>query len=53
MENVKFSTQEFLSRIKDVDYAESITKFQQYQTALQASLMVGSRLMNLSLMDFI
>ncbi|UCG15730.1 MAG: hypothetical protein JSV19_10590 [Phycisphaerales bacterium] len=53
LENVKFSTQEFLSQIKDVDYAESITRFQQYQTALQASLMVGSRLMGLSLMDFI
>jgi len=47
------STQALLSQVKDLDYTEAITQFQQAQTALQANLMTGSRLMQMSLMDFI
>jgi flagellar hook-associated protein 3 FlgL len=53
MEDAKYATQEYLSRIKDLDYAESVTSFQMAQTALQASMMTGSTLMNLSLIDYL
>lgn len=42
-----------LSEIKDLDYTEAVTQFQQAQTALQANLLTGSRIMQLSLLDFI
>lgn len=42
-----------LSEVKDLDYTEAITRFQQAQTALQANLMSGSTLLQLSLLDFI
>lgn len=42
-----------LSEVKDLDYTEAITRFQQAQTTLQANLMTGSRLLQLSLLDFI
>jgi flagellar hook-associated protein 3 FlgL len=53
LENASFATQEFLSQVQDLDYTESVTKFQQAQTALQASMTSGSLLLNLSLMDFL
>jgi flagellar hook-associated protein 3 FlgL len=52
-EGAVFSTQELLSEVQDLDYTEAITRFQQAQTALQASLMTGSKLLNLSLLDFL
>lgn len=42
-----------LSEVKDVDLTEAITKFQQAQTALQSTLLTGSRISNLSLLDFL
>jgi flagellar hook-associated protein 3 FlgL len=53
MENAKYATQEYLSKLRDLDYTEAITRFQSTQVALQASLMTGSRLMSLSLMDYV
>jgi flagellar hook-associated protein 3 FlgL len=47
------ATNILLSNLKDVDYTEAVTKFQQAQTALQASLVSISRLQNLSLLDFL
>jgi flagellar hook-associated protein 3 FlgL len=47
------ATQQMLSQVKDSDYTEAVTKFQQAQTALQASIMTGSQLMNLSLLEFL
>ena len=47
------ATQVFLSEIEDLDYTEAVTRFQQAQTALQANLLSGSQLLNLSLLDFI
>lgn len=52
-ENAVATTRALLSQVEDADYTEVITRFQQAQTALQASLLSGSQLMNLSLMDFI
>jgi len=47
------ATRVLLSEVKDLDYTEAITRFQQAQTSLQANLMTGARLMQLSLMDYI
>ena len=47
------ATTVLLSSVKDVDMTEAITKFQQAQTALQATLLTGSRVQSLSLLDFL
>ncbi len=47
------ATTALLSGLKDVDFIEAVTKFQEAQTALQSSLLAGSKSMNLSLMDFL
>lgn len=52
-ENAVIATRSFLSEIEDLDYTEAITRFQQAQTALQANLLSGSQLLNLSLLDFL
>ncbi len=53
MEDATYATQEYVSKLRDLDYTEAITRFQSAQVALQASLLTGSRLMNLSLMDYV
>jgi len=52
-ENAVTATQALLSEIEDLDYTEAVTVFQQAQTALQANLLSGSQLLNLSLLDFL
>ncbi|HKQ47457.1 MAG TPA: flagellin [Phycisphaerae bacterium] len=52
-EDATSATTILLSQVRDVDFTEAVTKFQQAQTALQASLLSGSRLQNLSLLDFL
>ncbi len=52
-ENAVQATQAFLSDIEELDYTEAVTQFQQAQTALQANLLSGSQLLNLSLLDFL
>ncbi len=52
-ENAVVATRALLSNIEDLDYTEAVTKFQQAQTALQANLLSGSQLLNLSLLDFL
>lgn len=47
------ATQILLSELKNVDFTEAVTKFQEAQTALQASLMMGSQTLNMSLLDFL
>lgn len=47
------STTVILSELKDVDITEAITKFQQAQTALQATILTGSKALDLSLLDFL
>jgi flagellar hook-associated protein 3 FlgL len=42
-----------LSEIEDLDYAAAITEFTQLQTALEASMLTGSRLLSLSFLDFL
>ncbi|HSW47331.1 MAG TPA: flagellar hook-associated protein FlgL [Phycisphaerae bacterium] len=52
-EDAVVSTRAMLSQVKDLDYTEAITKFQQAQMALQANLMTGSRLMQISLLNYL
>jgi len=52
-ENAVTATQALLSEIEDLDYTEAVTVFQQAQTALQANLLSGSQLLNLSLLDYL
>ncbi len=47
------ATKVALSEVRDLDYTEAITRFQQAQTALQANLMAGSQALSLSLLDFL
>jgi flagellin-like hook-associated protein FlgL len=52
-ETAASATEVFLSEVRDLDYAEAATLFQQAQVGLQASMLTGSQVMNLSLMDFL
>jgi len=47
------ATRKALSEVRDLDYTEAITRFQQAQLALQANLMAGSKTLSLSLLDFV
>lgn len=47
------ATRVLQSDVRDVDIAEAIVRFQQVQTALQANLATASRIMNLSLLDYL
>jgi len=53
MEDAVAASRIMLSEAKDVDLAEAVTLFEQAQTALQANLMSGSHVLNLSLLDFL
>ena len=52
-ETAILETQARLSELVDLDYAQAITQFTQIQTAYQASLATGSRLLSLSFLDFL
>jgi flagellin-like hook-associated protein FlgL len=47
------ATTVLLSQLRDVDLTEAVTRFQQAQGALQATLLAGSATQNLSLLDFL
>lgn len=42
-----------LSDVRDVDFTQATVRFQQLQTALQANLTTASKLLNLSLLDYL
>lgn len=52
-EDAVAATQALLSDVRDVDFVEAVTRFQQAQTALQASLQTGATSLNLSLFNFL
>lgn len=52
-EDAVAATRILLSEVKDVDFTEAVTRFQQAQVALQANLQTGSAVLNLSLLDFL
>ena len=41
------------SEIKDLDFAEAISRFEQLQTIMQSSLLAGGKILNTSLLDFL
>jgi flagellar hook-associated protein 3 FlgL len=47
------ASQSLLSDVTDADYTEVITRYTQAQAAMQANLMTGSKLLQLSLLDFL
>ena len=52
-EEAVFATERLLSELTDLDYAEAVTRFQQAQAAMQATLIAGSQSLSLSLLDFL
>jgi len=52
-EDQKISEQTMLSTLQDADLTEVITRFQQLQQQLQASLTAGTQARSLSLLDFL
>jgi flagellar hook-associated protein 3 FlgL len=53
LDDQNLATKSLLSSLEDTDFTDAITRFQTLQTALQASLQSSSRILNLSLMDFL
>ncbi len=47
------ATRVLQSDVRDVDFTDATIRFQQLQTALHANLMTASKVMNLSLLDFL
>ena len=47
------ATRVLLSDVRDVDISDAVVRFQQLQNALQANLTTSSRILNLSLIDFL
>ncbi len=52
-EDAVLASSTLLSEVRDLDYTEAVTRFQQAQMTLQANLMTGSQLLQLSLLDFL
>lgn len=53
VEDQNIANEAMLSDLKDVDFTEAITRFQAVQVALQGQLMMGSQVLNMSLLDFL
>ena len=53
LELSKSAGEDVLARLQDADVFESASKLAQAQTALQASMQVTSRILNISILDFI
>jgi flagellar hook-associated protein 3 FlgL len=53
MEDNIIALETLRSDIRDIDFTEAITRYQNLYTALQANLTTGSQLANLSLLDFL
>ncbi|MCG3136650.1 MAG: hypothetical protein HJJLKODD_00485 [Phycisphaerae bacterium] len=47
------ATSTLLGEVRDLDYTEAISRFQQTQTTLQASLLANSQTLNLSLLNYL
>ncbi|HOA73507.1 MAG TPA: flagellar hook-associated protein FlgL [Phycisphaerae bacterium] len=52
-EDAVTATRALLSEVKDLDYTEAITRFQQAQIALQGNLLTGPRLLQMTLLNFL
>ncbi|NQU77018.1 MAG: hypothetical protein HQ546_11960, partial [Planctomycetes bacterium] len=52
-EDLKTSNTALLSGLKDTNYAEAISRFQAFQTAMEANLQSAALMLNTSLLDFL
>ncbi len=53
MEDNILATKTLRSDIKDVDFTDALTRYQNMYTALEASLMTGGQMNNMTLLDFL
>lgn len=53
VETENVATQTLLSDVRDVDFTDATVRFQQLQNALQANLTTASKILNLSLLDYL
>lgn len=53
LENSQTAARVMLSDVRDVDISEAVIRFQQFENALQANLATASRIMSLSLIDYL
>ncbi|MCG3127639.1 MAG: hypothetical protein CHACPFDD_02506 [Phycisphaerae bacterium] len=53
LENSQTAARVMLSDVRDVDISEAVVRFQQFENALQANLATASRIMSLSLIDYL
>jgi flagellar hook-associated protein 3 FlgL len=52
-ENLTLNLKEMLSSVEDIDMAEAITRMTELETAYQAALQTGSRVLQTTLLDFL
>ncbi|EKD83411.1 MAG: hypothetical protein ACD_39C00696G0001 [uncultured bacterium] len=52
-ENITLNLKNMLSSVENIDMAEAIIRMTELETAYQAALQTGSRIMQMSLMDFL
>ncbi|HAE37272.1 MAG TPA: flagellar hook-associated protein 3 [Candidatus Riflebacteria bacterium] len=52
-ENITLNLKNMLSSVEDIDMAEAIIRMTEMETAYQAALQTGSRIMQMSLLDFL
>jgi flagellar hook-associated protein 2 len=53
LDDENLATQSLLSQLQDTDFTSAISQFDTLQTALQASLQSSSKILSLSLLDFL
>ena len=53
LQNVKIRSQAFRSKLQDLDIAEGVTKLATAETTYRASLAIGARILQPSLLDFL
>ncbi|PKL50422.1 MAG: flagellar hook-associated protein 3 [Candidatus Riflebacteria bacterium HGW-Riflebacteria-2] len=52
-ETITLNLKNMLSSVENIDMSEAIIKMTEYETSYQAALQVGSRIMQMSLLDFL
>ncbi len=52
-ETINLNLSKMLSEVEDIDMTEAITRMTQYETAFQAALQTGAKLLQTTLMDFL
>jgi flagellin-like hook-associated protein FlgL len=53
MEDASLTTELFLSQVRDLDYAEAVTRLQSATTTMQTNLQTSAVTLNLTLLDYL